>query len=292
MTAAISGTATVRAPAKINLYFNVTGRRADGYHLVDSLVGFTKLGDELTIKAGEPLDIVSDGPFADRMPPPYKNLVYQAAQTLADNAGVQARAHVTITKNLPVAAGIGGGSTDAAAAMKALSALWGVASDSVDLYELGLTLGSDVPACLLAKTTYAAGIGEVLEEAPSLPPAGILLVNPGVALVTASVFQARRGGFNPPDRFQDSPKDAAALAVLLSDRGNDLTEAAIRLCPVIRNVLSALEAAPGCHLARMTGSGATCFGIFDDLQAAEAAAPSITEDGWWVAATELDTGAG
>ena len=290
MNASPSGVATVRAPAKINLYFHIIGRQADGYHLVDSLVGFTTLGDELTIRAGEPLDIVSDGPFAEGMPPPYKNLVYQAAQLLADNASAQARAHVTITKNLPVAAGIGGGSTDAAAAMKALSALWGIPDGAVDLYELGLSLGSDIPACLKARTTYASGIGQVLDDAPALPKAGILLVNPGVALVTASVFQARRGGFNPPDRFDKSPKDAAALAAVLADRGNDLTDAAIRLCPVIRNVLSALEAAPGCHLARMTGSGATCFGIFDNLAAAEAAVPAVAQDGWWVAPTELDTG--
>ena len=290
MNASPSGVATVRAPAKINLYFHITGRQADGYHLVDSLVGFTTLGDELTIRAGEPLDIVSDGPFAEGMPPPYKNLVYQAAQLLADNAGAQARAHVTITKNLPVAAGIGGGSTDAAAAMKAMAALWGIPDGAVDLYEMGLSLGSDLPVCLKAQTTYVGGIGETLDDAPALPKSGILLVNPGVALVTASVFQARRGGFNPPDRFDESPKNAAALAALLADRGNDLTDAAIRLCPVIRNVLAALEAAPGCHLARMTGSGATCFGIFDDLAAAEAAAPAVAQDGWWVAPTELDTG--
>jgi 4-diphosphocytidyl-2-C-methyl-D-erythritol kinase len=282
MSAAQSSIATILAPAKINLYFNITGRRADGYHLVDSLVGFTTLGDTLTIRAGEPLDVVSDGIFADWMPPPYKNLVYQAAQLLADAAKVQARAQITITKNLPVAAGIGGGSTDAAAAMKALVALWGIPEDSVDLQALGLTLGSDVPACLLAHTTYAGGIGEVLEEAPKLPKAGIVLV-------TSSVFQARRGGFNPPDRFTKAPKDAASLAKLLAERDNDLTDAAIRLCPIIRSVLSALETAPGCHLARMTGSGATCFGVFDDLAAAQAAADAVERDGWWVAPTELNT---
>ncbi|NKB56257.1 MAG: 4-(cytidine 5'-diphospho)-2-C-methyl-D-erythritol kinase [Alphaproteobacteria bacterium] len=289
MSAAQTESATVLAPAKINLYFHITGRRADGYHLVDSLVGFTTLGDTLSIRAGEPLDIVSEGPFADRMPPPYKNLVYQAAQLLADTAGVQARAHITITKNLPVAAGIGGGSTDAAAAMKALMTLWGIAEDSVDLQALGLLLGSDVPACLRAHTTYAGGIGEVLDEAPQLPKAGILLVNPGVALVTSSVFQARKGGFNPPDRLTKAPKGAEAFSAMLAERGNDLTDAAIRLCPVIRNVLSALEAAPGCHLAQMTGSGATCFGVFDDLAAAQEAAAAVEQDGWWVAPTELNT---
>jgi len=281
--------ATVHAPAKINLYLSITGRRADGFHIVDSLVGFTTLGDVLTVRADEPLDVVSDGPFADRMPPAEKNLVYQAVRLLAQSAGVDARGHISITKNLPVAAGIGGGSTDAAATMKAMAALWGIAEGSVDMYKLGLTLGSDVPACLLAKTTYAGGIGEELAPAPKLPKSGILLVNPGVALVTASVFQARRGGFIPSDRFDKPPKNAAALAAVLAERDNGLTDAAIRLCPVIRNVLAALESTPGCHLARMTGSGATCFGIFDDLAAAEAAAPTIVQDGWWVAATELDT---
>ena len=212
MTNSQTSVATVRAPAKINLYLHITGRRADGFHIVDSLVGFTTLGDVLTVRADEPLDIVSDGPFADRMPPPDKNLVYQAVRLLADSAGVEARGHITITKNLPVAAGIGGGSTDAAATMKAMAALWGLAEGSVDLYKLGLTLGSDVPACLLAQTTYAGGIGEELEKAPTLPKAGILLVNLGVALVTASIFQARRGGFSPQDRFNKSPKNAAALA--------------------------------------------------------------------------------
>lgn len=292
MTTPKAATATIHAPAKINLYFNITGRRADGFHLVDSLVGFTTLGDELTIRTGEPLDIVSKGPFAEGMPPPYKNLVYQAAQLLADAAGVPARAHVTITKNLPVAAGIGGGSTDAAAALKALADLWQVDKTKVDLYELGLTLGSDVPACLLARTTYASGIGEILDEAPEIPKAGILLVNPGVALVTSSVFQARRGGFTPADRITKAPGNIAAFADMLAERHNDLTDAAIRLCPVIRNVLDTLEKLPGCHLAQMTGSGATCFGIFDDLAAAEAAGTTIKQDSWWVAPTELNLSAG
>ena len=286
-----STVATVCAPAKINLYFHITGRQADGYHLVDSLIGFTTLGDELTIRAGKPLDIVSDGLFAGGMPPPKQNLVYQALQLLAKTAGAQANAHVTITKNLPVAAGIGGGSSDAAAAMKAMAVLWEISDVSIDLFALGLSLGSDVPACLKAQPTYASGIGEVLDEAPQLPRAGILLVNPGVPLVTSSVFHARRGGFKPFDRFDTRPKDAAALAALLAYRGNDLTDAAVQLCPIIRNVLVALEAAPGCHLARMTGSGASCFGIFDDLAAAKFAAPTVSRDGWWVAPTELNTAA-
>ncbi len=147
-----------------------------------------------------------------------------------------------------------------------------------------------MPACLLARTTYARGIGEILEDAPVLPRAGVLLVNPGVALVTASVFGARRGGFNPAERLDHAPADTAELAAMLSERGNDLTDAAIRLCPVIRTVLAALRDTPGCRLAHMTGSGATCFGLFDDAAAAAAAAPSLARDGWWIAPTELAMG--
>ncbi len=287
MTNNVSGVVSVLAQAKINLYFTITGRRADGLHLVDSLVGFTTLGDTLTIRSGEPLDIVSDGPFAEGMPPAYRNIVYLAAERLADAAGVPARAHITITKNLPVAAGIGGGSTDAATALRALAMLWGIEEGAVDMATIGLSLGSDVPACLLAHTTYASGIGEILDDAPVLPRAGVLLVNPGVALLTSSVFGARRGGFNPANRIDHAPADTAELAELLSERGNDLTDAAIRLCPVIRTVLDELRDATGCHLAHMTGSGATCFGLFDDAAAAQAAAPSLARDGWWIAPTEL-----
>lgn len=287
MITTVKGVVTVQARAKINLYFTITGRRADGLHLVDSLVGFTTLGDTLTIRSGEPLDIVSEGPFAAGMPPPYRNLVYMAAERLADAAGVPARAHITITKNLPVAAGIGGGSTDAATALRALATLWGIEDGAVDMAVLGLSLGSDVPACLLGHTTYARGIGEILEDAPVLPRAGLVLVNPGVALLTSSVFDARRGGFNPADRLERAPADTAELAAMLERRGNDLTDAAIRLCPVIRAVLAALRDAPGCRLAHMTGSGATCFGLFDDAAAAQGAAPSLARDGWWIAPTEL-----
>lgn len=287
MTAEITGVVTVPAPAKINLYFTITGRRSDGLHLVDSLVAFTTLGDEVTIRSGAPLQVTTSGTFAEKMPDPEKNLAYVAAQRLAEAAGVDPLADIHITKNLPVAAGIGGGSSDAAAVLRALPALWGLADGDVDLSAIGLTLGSDLPVCVFRKTAYASGIGEVLEDGPVLPPAGLLLVNPGVALVTASVYGARKGGFNPPERLQRDPKDAADLAKLLADLDNDLTPSASRLCPIIKDVLAALEATPGCHLARMTGSGATCFGIFDNKAAAEAAAPAVQRDGWWVAPTEI-----
>ncbi|MBL4720591.1 MAG: 4-(cytidine 5'-diphospho)-2-C-methyl-D-erythritol kinase [Alphaproteobacteria bacterium] len=282
-----SKTLVVSAPAKVNLYLTITGRRADGLHLIDSLVAFTTLGDELRITPGERLDVTCTGPFSANMPLPYKNLVYLAAQQLADAAGVSARADIAITKNLPIAAGIGGGSSDAAATLRTLVKAWGLSDKGVDLDKIGLTLGSDLPVCILGETSYAGGIGEVLTPGPKLPNAGLLLVNPGVGLVTSSVYGARKGGFSPVNRFKSDPQDAAELAAMLEDRENDLTRPAIRLCPVIRDVLSALNKAPGCHLGRMTGSGATCFGIFDDRAAAEAAKASVAREGWWVEATEI-----
>ncbi|MEX2615148.1 MAG: 4-(cytidine 5'-diphospho)-2-C-methyl-D-erythritol kinase [Alphaproteobacteria bacterium] len=282
-----AGTAVVSAPAKINLYFNVIGKRPDGYHVVDSLIGFTRLGDVLAICDSDSLDVVCDGPFAGKMPSPDRNLVYRAAQRLADAAGVSARAHIAITKNLPVASGIGGGSSDAAAAMKGLSSLWRIPDGAVNLPEIGLALGADLPVCLLARTAFAGGIGEVLEDAPALPPAGILLVNPGIGVATASVFGARKGDFSPLNRPQRSPGDIAGLASMLAERGNDLTDGAIQLCPAIRTVLRTLEKTPGCLLAQMSGSGATCFGLFADAAAARRAAETIPHDGWWVAPTEL-----
>ena len=287
MSGHAAGTAIVSAPAKINLYFNVIGKRPDGYHVVDSLIGFTRLGDVLAIRDGDSLEIACDGPFARELPLPDRNLVYRAAQHLADVAGVSARAHITITKNLPVASGIGGGSSDAAAAMKGLSALWRIPDGAVDLSGIGLALGADLPVCLLARTTYAGGIGEVLEDAPALPPAGILLVNPGIGVATASVFGARKGGFSPLNRPQRPPGDIAGLASMLAERGNDLTDAAIQLCPAIRTVLRTLEKTPGCLLAQMSGSGATCFALFADATAARRAAATIVHDGWWIAPTEL-----
>ena len=267
---------TVAAPAKINLYLTITGRRLDGLHLVDSLIAFTTQGDVLTITPDRPLKVTCDGPFAAEMPLPHKNLVYLAAERLADAAGISARAEINITKNLPVAAGIGGGSSDAAVALKTLASMWGVSGSQVNLKKLGLSLGSDLPACIYGETCFAAGIGEKLTPGPTLPKVGLLLVNPGVALVTGSVFGALKGGFNPPDRFKRAPIDAAELAVALEHRGNDLTLSALRLCPVIRDVLG-----------RMTGSGATCFGVFDDKGAAEAAKAAVVRDGWWVEATEI-----
>ena len=288
MTAEEAGPIAAAAPAKVNLYLHVTGRKADGYHLLDTLMVFTELGDRIVVRPGDGLSLTADGPFADRLPEePGENLVMRAAHALADAAGIDTGAHITLTKNLPVAAGLGSGSSDAAATLRALARLWAIPEGAVDLAAIGLALGSDIPACLHGKPAFVGGTGDQIEDAPPLPACDILLVNPGVQLATLSVFGARKGGFSPEDRFAESPADVRALAALIEERGNDLTEPATRLLPVIGQVLSAIEAAPGCRVARMSGSGATCFGLFDDAETAGRAMESLRRDDWWCAVTRF-----
>lgn len=288
MTPPSAGAVTVAAPAKINLYLHVTGRRPDGYHLLDTLMVFTELADTVTATPADGLTLSVDGPFADLLPDNAEdNLVLRVARALAEAAGVAPAAHLHLTKTLPVAAGIGSGSSDAAATLKALAKLWSLDGEAADLAAVGFSVGSDVPACIRARTVFVAGRGEKLAEAPALPPVDMLLVNPRVQLSTASVFGARRGGFSPEARFADAPADVRALAALLADRTNDLAESAIGLTPVIGEVLERIEAAPGCRLARMSGSGATCFGLFDDAETARRAAAKAADRGWWSAATTL-----
>ncbi len=281
------GALRLAAPAKVNLYLHVTGRRADGYHLLDSLVVFTAVSDRLELRPADRLSLAVEGAFADNAGPDDDNLVLRAARALAGAANMDKGMAARLVKNIPAAAGLGGGSADAAAALRGLMRLWDIAPDAVDLPALALGLGADIPVCLAAKSAFVSGVGDQVETAPTLPNVGLLLVNPGVALATPSVFAGRRGGFSPPGRFSESPASVAALATLLRERDNDLAAAAIALAPVIADVLAALESAPGCHLARMTGSGATCFGLFDDEASAMNAAGALSRDGWWVQATRL-----
>lgn len=279
------------ATAKLNLYLHVTGARADGYHLLDTLIVFVRLHDELAFAPNDTLSLVLRGPFAAALGEVAldDNLVLKAARHLARVHGVKQGAAIALTKNLPVAAGIGGGSADAAATLLGLARLWGLDLDVKTLGELGLALGADVPVCIEGKPSFVAGIGEQLAPATGLPPAGLVLVNPGVALSTASVFKAHGGKTSASVSGETLPSDAAGLARYLKARRNDLTEAALSLAPVIGDVLSAIAATPDCLLARMSGSGATCFGLYDGLPAAETAAATLQKDhsDWWIAATEL-----
>ncbi len=277
------------APAKINLFLHVTGKRADGYHLISSLMVFADIGDELTAVPADRFSLAIDGPFAAGLPTDNGNLVTRAAEKLAAMTGVQPHAALRLTKNLPVASGIGGGSADAAAALRALVRLWGRDPGQEALAELGLGLGADIPVCLRSQAMNVSGIGEGLDPAPELPPAWLVLVNPRVAVATKDVFKARTGAFSASAPLAAAAGDAAALARALGTRHNDLEAPAIALAPVIGTVLSTLRTAPNCLLARMSGSGATCFGLFGDQAAAEAAAGPIrqAQPGWWTAAAPL-----
>jgi 4-diphosphocytidyl-2-C-methyl-D-erythritol kinase len=283
-------TVRVFAPAKINLTLHVVGRRGDGYHLLDSLVTFADVGDELVVSRGRGgLTLTVRGPEADGVPVDASNLALRAAAILAEAEG----ASLDLVKSLPVASGIGGGSADAAAALRAMMALRGIGRTALSTgFETRaaeiLALGADVPMCLFPRPLRARGIGERIDAVP-LPAVPAVLVNPRVALPTADVFRAleRRDNAEMPEALP-SPGDPLALAAWLRDCRNDLEAAAIRVQPVVATVLAALEAT-GCLLARMSGSGATCFGLHADPDTAARAAALLRSErpGWWVAETML-----
>lgn len=265
----------VFAPAKVNLYLHVTGKRADGYHLLDSLAVFPDVGDVVEAEAADELSLSLGGAFGAVLQAEPDNLLLKAARALAPGRG----AALKLEKNLPVASGIGGGSADAAAALRALSSLWDV--QKADLSGIALGLGADVPVCLRSVPARMQGIGEILAPAPRLPEFGIMLVNPGVAVPTPAVFKARKGSFTPPPLLPAIWADARAMVQELKRCTNDLQTAAISLQPVIGEVLAALNALPGTLLARMSGSGATCFALFATPDEARAAAALISPPGWW-----------
>jgi 4-diphosphocytidyl-2-C-methyl-D-erythritol kinase len=262
------------APAKVNLYLHVTGKRADGYHLLDSLAVFPAVGDLLQAVPAEVLTLRVTGPFAGGLQGEQDNLILRAARRLKPDG----TAAITLEKRLPVASGIGGGSADAAAALRLLAGLWGL--DAPDA-GMALALGADVPVCLASRPVRMQGIGEILQPAPGLPVFGMVLVNPGVAVPTPAVFKARQGGYGPVADLPAAWPDASAMACDLARLGNDLQPAAIGLQPVIAEVLAALSALPGALLAHMSGSGATCFALFETAAAASMAAAAVARPGWW-----------
>ena len=271
------------APAKINLHLHVVGRRGDGYHLLDSLVVFAAVGDRLSVTPADDLSLSVTGPFAAGLAAENDNLVLRAARALASRAGVAARGKLVLGKYLPVSSGIGGGSADAAAALRLLSRFWRISVPEDQLSDIARGLGADVPVCLLNQPATMSGIGEVLAPAPSLPDVGIVLINPGVAVSTPDVFRARTGAFSPAASFPAGGWiESESLAASLHAVGNDLEPPARTLAPSISDTLAALEALPGCLLARMSGSGATCFGLFPTPQGAQEAARTIIRTGWWV----------
>ncbi len=269
------------APAKINLTLHVTGQRRDGYHLIDSLVVFAGVGDVLRLAPSDRLSLSVTGPMAAGVPAGESNLVLRAARAMG-----APDVRIVLEKHLPAAAGIGGGSSDAAAAMRALARMTGrpVPADR------GAALGADVPVCLAGRPARMTGIGETLAPLPNLPELHAVLANPRVAVPTGAVFEGLARKDNapmPPDLSAFA--DAAAFAGWLAAQRNDLERPACAAAPVIAEVLARLAATDGCLLARMSGSGATCFGLYSTASAAGNAAAALraAHPGWWVAAAPI-----
>lgn len=268
------------APAKVNLTLHVTGHRNDGYHLLDSLVMFADVGDRLTVALSDTSALTLSGPRANGVPDGADNLVLRAA----DKLGVSAR--ITLEKNLPHAAGLGGGSSDAAATLRVLSRL-----TETDLPADVTDLGADVPVCLGNTAARMQGIGETVTPLHELPCVYAVLVNPGIALNTPDVFAALGQKNNTP-MPDDIPRglDATSFIDWLRGMRNDLETPAIAMAPRIAEVLGVLNVTSGCRLARMSGSGSSCFGLYSDHETAFSAAGRLAEEhpAWWITATQLN----
>jgi 4-diphosphocytidyl-2-C-methyl-D-erythritol kinase len=271
------------APAKVNLTLRVVSRRADGYHDLESLVAFADLADVVTFDVDAPPDIAVSGPFAAASGPAGENLVLAAARALKLKRG-----GFTLEKNIPVAAGLGGGSADAAAALRLIARERSSDADNPRVRAVAAELGADVPVCLVPEARMMRGIGDQLSVPVRLGSLAAVLINSGAELATKDVFAA----FDMRDASGaagEMPADPRALFGWLAQGSNDLTRAAISLVPAIAEVLEALAAFPGCRIARMSGSGATCFGLFATDGEAKAAATRLRRDRpeWWVQAATL-----
>ncbi len=278
------------ANAKINLSLKVRGRQANGYHQLESLVVFASAADRITCVDADVSDLDISGPFADQLAGEESNLVLDAARVFSAALGRDPTVSFELEKNLPIASGIGGGSADAAAALRAMMRLWGDPPGSID--GIALQLGADVPVCLKKRPSFMTGVGENIRTVPRLPEIHAVLANPGVSVSTAEVFKRLQAGpVEGPDRLPLLPgvETLERLIKWLEENGNDLEAPAKAIAPVIGRVLGELQGTPGCRLARMSGSGATCFALYDNpFDAAEAAsALSKSNPYWWVTATRL-----
>lgn len=277
----------VFAPAKLNLFLHAGAKRADGFHALQSLVVFAEAGDRLTFSEAPDFALRVEGPFAGKLPAPGDNIVIKAARVLNPDRGVS----IMLEKNLPVASGLGGGSADAAATLRGLNLLWDLGQSNEQLMALGASLGSDVPVCVLSRPAMMEGRGEVVTPVEPLPQLTMVLVNPAVMLPTVDVFSrvtARSG----VDQMQRPPKRLDGLhdvTAYLTGARNDLEAPACALAPIIDDVLDALSGRPGCALVQMSGSGPSCFGLFESRQFALNAAEDIAHahPKWWVRVTRI-----
>ncbi len=279
------------APAKVNLFLHVGPIDADGYHPLASLVAFADVGDRITVAPADHLSLTVSGPFAGGLAGEGDNLVLRAVRALARAAGApEPGLAFTLDKRLPIAAGLGGGSSDAGAALKLARDALALPFDDMALAEVAATVGADGPMCLHARAAWAEGRGDVLSFEPSLPPLPAVLINPGVPSPTGAVYRAYDAG--PPaaaDRPPPPSWDLDAVLVWLAARRNDLQAPAVALQPAIGAALEAAAGLPGVRLARMSGSGATVFALFETAAAADTAARLLSghRPGWWVKSTIL-----
>lgn len=278
------------APAKINLFLHVGPVAADGYHPLVSLVAFADVGDVVTVTRADALLLAVAGPFGGALAGEGDNLILRGLRALGEAAGIGAPpVTVTLDKQLPIAAGLGGGSADAGTAIRLAAQLLDLDLDEAALEAVAGVVGADGPMCLRARPAWATGRGDDLRDEPRLPPLHAVLLNPGVASPTGAVYRvyddAPAGGSDCPE----SPADWSPAAVIdwLAAQRNDLEAPALRVTPGIAEALTAMRAAPGCRLTRMSGSGATVFGLFDDAASASHAVGSLQRSGWWVRACVL-----
>lgn len=288
------------APAKINLFLHLTGRKANGYHTLDSLVGFVDIGDIITLAEAPAFSFSVTGDFAPALQASGmrgggfqddNNLVVRATRLLGDIADRPLTLSITLEKNLPVAAGIGGGSTDAAAAVWGLMHYWGLAPDAPYIRPLLEKLGADVPVCYDCSPRFMRGIGDKLLPPLDLPDIPILLVNPGVACSTQDIFLHHQGKYKQDVEAPPSFDDAQALIAFLKMCDNDLYGATIDVVPPVRNVINALESEDHVLMARMSGSGATCFALFDNITHCRTAEKNLknANPDWWVRSGMLNS---
>ncbi len=276
-----------RAAAKINLALHVVGRRADSYHLIDSIAVFADCCDRVEVAPADRLRLTVGGRFAAHAPGDRSDLAWRAAEALFAHTGGAPAASIRVEKVIPAGAGLGGGSADAAAVLLALNDFLGAGVQPDALRAIGLALGADVPMCLVGRALRARGVGEEITLVEGWPALPLVVVWPGVTVSTAAVFSALAARDNPPLPDMPAAGDIAEVAAWLTACRNDLEAPAVKVAPEIGDVLDALRATDGCLLARMSGSGSACFGLYAEEAQAEAAAALIhaLRGDWWVRAT-------
>ncbi len=279
------------SPAKVNLYLHVTGRMNNGYHALDSLVGFVDIGDDLSITEADDFQFHVEGPFAGSFhakeldhTPNSSNIAVKAAWDLSRAVKKPLNVVIRLTKNLPLAGGIGGGSANAAAVIWGLLDYWDLPKKADFLEGLLLQLGADVPVCLNCAPARLRGVGEILDPAPLMEEVPIVLIHPGKPCNTAQVFAHYLGEFRNPQTLPHDLRAFEDFVLFLRNCSNDLYPTACDIVPEIKNIVHVLESHKGCDLARMSGSGSTCFGLFASVEDAKNAAQEIAAENpdWWV----------